>query len=140
MIKFICHLSTEDLVLFDKENRLEDGRPNCFVANKFDVEVDPSAIICNARRVLAQEYMNEITWNDMFIRYIYSIINSFRNYIVHRFAVEIKNVEVEWSQDQLLHQKHVMFQYQHQNIDTWHFPTKTWIWHTEFQLRKTIPE
>ena len=61
MIKFICHLSTEDLVLFDKENRLEDGRPNCFVANKFDVEVDPSAIICNARRVLAQEYMNKIT-------------------------------------------------------------------------------
>ena len=61
MIKFICHLSTEDLVLFDKENRLKDGRPNCFVANKFDVEVDPNAIICNARRVLAQEYMNEIT-------------------------------------------------------------------------------
>ena len=68
MIKFICHLSTEDLVLFDKENRLKDGRPNCFVANKFDVEVDPSAIICNARRVLAQEYMNEITWNDLFIK------------------------------------------------------------------------
>ena len=40
-IRQICHLSTEDLKEVDKRNQMRDGRPNCFIANKFDINVDP---------------------------------------------------------------------------------------------------
>ena len=55
----ICHLSIEDLKAIDKQNRMPDGRPNCFIANKFDFNVDSGAIICMARRLHSQEYVRE---------------------------------------------------------------------------------
>ena len=38
---------------------MPDGRPNCFIANKFDFNVDSGAIICMARRLHSQEYVRE---------------------------------------------------------------------------------
>ena len=58
-IRQICHLSIEDLKAIDKQNRMPDGRPNCFIANKFDFNVDSGAIICMARRLHSQEYVRE---------------------------------------------------------------------------------
>ena len=34
-----------------QRNTLSDGRQNCFVANKFNPHIDPTAIICQARRI-----------------------------------------------------------------------------------------
>ena len=58
-IRQICHLSIDDLKAIDKQNRMPDGRPNCFIANKFDFNVDSGAIICMARRLHSQEYVRE---------------------------------------------------------------------------------
>ena len=55
----ICHLGMDDLNKIFDQNRLSDGRPNCFVANKFDINVDCGAIICMARRLHHQEYERE---------------------------------------------------------------------------------
>ena len=38
-------------------NTLEDGRQKCFVANKFNISLDASAILCTARRIYLQEYL-----------------------------------------------------------------------------------
>ena len=51
VLRQICHLSTEDLKEVDKRNRMRDGKQNCFIANKFDSNIDPGAIICMARRI-----------------------------------------------------------------------------------------
>ena len=54
-LRQICHLATEDLKEVDKRNRMRDGKPNCFIANKFDIDIDPGAIICMARRIHHRE-------------------------------------------------------------------------------------
>ena len=38
-IRQICHLSTKDLTEVDKRNIMKDGKPNCFIANKFDINI-----------------------------------------------------------------------------------------------------
>ena len=44
-----------------------DGCPNCFIANKFDFNVNSGAIICMARRLHSQEYVRENLLHWIFI-------------------------------------------------------------------------
>ena len=57
-IRQICHLSIKDMPHVYKENTMADGRQNCFIANKFDMNVDTNAVICTAKRIHLQEYMS----------------------------------------------------------------------------------
>jgi hypothetical protein len=40
-----------------ERNSMEDGKQKCFVANKFHIKMDASAIKCTARRIYLQEYL-----------------------------------------------------------------------------------
>ena len=62
VIRQICHLSTGDLKEVEKRNTLKrTGEPDCFIANKFDSLIDPSAIVCQARKVHHQEASGALT-------------------------------------------------------------------------------
>ena len=56
-LRSICHLSMDDMDEIYKRNTLNDGRQNCFIANKFNTMIDANAIICAARRIHLQELM-----------------------------------------------------------------------------------
>ena len=51
LIRSICHLAQDDLKILYKENLLKNGQPDCFIANKFNIEIDPTAPICVTRRL-----------------------------------------------------------------------------------------
>ena len=56
-IRGICHLSILDMQEIFQRNTMEDGKQSCFVANKFNIKVDGTAIMCTAHRIYLQEYM-----------------------------------------------------------------------------------
>ena len=38
-------------------NTMENGKQNCFIANKFNMKIDARAIICTARKLHYKEYL-----------------------------------------------------------------------------------
>ena len=44
----ICHLSTADLPRF----REDAAASKCFMANKFNLDVDPVAVLCQAKEIV----------------------------------------------------------------------------------------
>lgn len=48
VIRQICHLSTADLPTV----REDAAASNCFMANKFNMDVDPVAVLCQAKDIV----------------------------------------------------------------------------------------
>ena len=59
IIRQICHLSSADLKEVEARNRMRNGKPDCFVANKYDANIDTNAIICSARKIYDQMQHSE---------------------------------------------------------------------------------
>ena len=51
LIRSNCNLAQEDLKHIYQENMMKNGKPDCFIANKFNIDVDAKAIICVVRRL-----------------------------------------------------------------------------------------
>ena len=51
LIRSNCNLAQEDLKHIYKKNLMKNGKPDCFIANKFNIDVDTKAIICVVRRL-----------------------------------------------------------------------------------------
>ena len=69
LIRSICHLAQDDLKILYKENLLKNGQPDCFIANKFNIEIDSTAPICVTRRLNYGLSFTDIEWIEKYIEY-----------------------------------------------------------------------